>query len=133
MHAPGLTASIVLEHARRGIMEHRWGHRFTVSIPVRITLSSGVVVWGRVHDLSISGAYIESIYPLPVSALVTVDPVGGRFNWPATALAASVIRSESGGVGIEWCEPWEAVPEGLAQEQHWWPQYPIPERPLHAA
>ena len=114
-------------------MEHRWGQRFSVSIPVRVTLSPGVVVWGRMIDLSLSGAYVECIHPLPVSALVAIEPVAGRRTWPETELSASVIRSESGGAGIEWCEPWDAVPEVLAQQRWSPPPYQMLERPLHAA
>jgi len=107
-------------------MEHRWGHRFSVSIPVRLTLSSGVVVWGRIRDLSASGAFVESVYSLPLSALVTLE----LRNCPVPVLSASVVRLDAEGVGLEWCELGDAGPQLLAQYR-----FPPPSassrRPLH--
>jgi hypothetical protein len=87
-------------------MEHRWGQRFSVDIPVRIILSRGVVVWGRLRDLSVTGAFLECIHPLPVSALVSVE---SRQSPLTVGAAASVVRAEAGGAGLEWCEPWEGI------------------------
>jgi hypothetical protein len=89
-------------------MEHRWGRRFPVDLPVRLVLSSGVVTWGRLRNLSVTGAFIESSLPPPLNALVYIERAG-EGHWPPCAMAAAVIRHGNGGVGLEWCDPSEQL------------------------
>ena len=91
-------------------MEHRWGCRISVDLPVRLILSPGGVLWGRVRDISITGAFVESAQLLPAGTWVSIEPMTGTGHWPSNALAASVIWSRSGGAGLEWCEPWDCAP-----------------------
>jgi hypothetical protein len=94
-------------------MEHRWGRRFPVDLPVRLVRSSGVATSGRVRNLSTTGAFVESSLLPPAGALVYVERRGAG-PWPACAMAACVIWQGDGGVGLEWCEPAEHFSEMLA-------------------
>jgi hypothetical protein len=90
-------------------MEHRWGRRFPVNLPVRLTLSSGVVGWGRVRNLSMTGAFLQSALPLPAGRLVALEAMASDVRWPWRSLTASVIWARDGGAGIEWCEPLDSA------------------------
>jgi hypothetical protein len=96
-------------------MEHRWGHRIAVDLPVRLVLSPGAVVWGRVRNVSMTGAFVYSTQLLPPGSLVSIEPTSGIGHWPSRALAATVIRACDEGAGLEWCEPMDAVPSGALE------------------
>lgn len=91
-------------------MEHRWGRRIGVDLPVRLVLSPGGVVWGRVRNVSMTGAFVASTQSLPVGALVSIEPMSATEHWPASALEAMVIWTSEGDAGLEWCEPRESAP-----------------------
>ena len=116
---PGATIALVRRVGSEA-MEHRWGRRISVDLPVRVILSTGSVIWGRVRNLSITGAFVESAHLLPAGTRVSVEPMTGAGHWPARALPASVIWSRSSGAGLEWCEPWESAPwEACERGAHW--------------
>lgn len=96
-------------------MEHRWGRRTVVDLPVRLALSAGAVMWGRVCNVSMTGACVHSAQPLRAGALVSIEPMSGTEHWPADALDATVIWSRDGDAGVEWCEPRDAAPWQAAQ------------------
>lgn len=84
-------------------MEHRWGQREDVSIPVRLRWHQRYgAATGEISNISQSGAWIETNAELPLLAPLDVDMLtaGGR-----GAVAAYVVRKSSGGCGIEWSEP----------------------------
>jgi hypothetical protein len=88
--------------AARQLMEHRWGERVNVDLPIRLELAGELLGQGRLRNASISGAFIATASKLPVLAAVDVvlqipAVPGGRL-----ALPASVVRRDEGGVGIEW-------------------------------
>jgi hypothetical protein len=86
-------------------MEHRWGERVAVDIPVQVSVPPLIIGAGRVLDLSISGAWISGNFDLPplARAIVTFDlGIGGvRETLP---LACYVARVLAGGIGVEWRE-----------------------------
>jgi hypothetical protein len=89
-------------------MEHRWGERSAVNLPVRMLRPPGIVGWGRLRDVSLTGAFIETSLPLPPLTFLEIDisiAPGGRRR-----MSGCVVRRTSDGVGVEWCEPSE---EGL--------------------
>jgi hypothetical protein len=90
-------------------MEHRWGTRIPVNVPVRIS-SAALSGSGTLRDLSVSGAYIETVIALPESAWVQVRVARGVE--PAMRLSGLVIRHDGRGVGIEWLDlaPLELAP-----------------------
>jgi hypothetical protein len=93
-------------------MEHRWGTRIPVNVPVRIS-SASLSGTGRLRDLSVSGAYIETALALPASAWVQVQVARG--TQPVMRLSGLVIRRDGHGIGIEWLDlaPLELAPSLL--------------------
>lgn len=83
-------------------MEHRFGRRFRCGTTVRLSAGDGVTGRGRLTDVSLSGAYLETSLPLPLFATVEVCSDAGR-DAPVE-LVASVVRRDARGVGVEWCE-----------------------------
>jgi PilZ domain len=84
--------------------EHRWGERFPVNIPVRVSAATMTGVDGCMKNLSLSGALMKSDYELRLHMLIEV-----RIELPppaphAAVLMAHVSRKLQEGVGIEWCE-----------------------------
>jgi hypothetical protein len=86
-------------------MEHRWGHRIGVDLPVRITGNPFSVRAGRLVNLSVSGAFILTggdLRKLSRVLIVIANPSMARHEAPT--LAAYVARKLGDGFGIEWCE-----------------------------
>jgi hypothetical protein len=87
-------------------MEHRWGRRVPIDAPVRLVLSRGAVGYGQLRDVSITGAFVQTHFLLPLLSLVDVEPQlvlpGDR---RMQRLPACVVRKDSTGVGLEWTEP----------------------------
>jgi hypothetical protein len=86
-------------------MEHRWGHRRDIDRSVHLATRSGLVARGRLTNVSISGAFLES--PLPVSLFSYVQiqfnaMLNGRRT--ATAVEGQVVRKDATGFALEWCE-----------------------------
>jgi hypothetical protein len=88
---------------RRLPMEHRWGQRAPCGSRVRLPTGAGICGAGRLRDVSMSGAFLETALELPLFGRVTVAVVRGDPGHEIEAIG-SVVRKEPGGVGIEWCE-----------------------------
>jgi hypothetical protein len=85
-------------------LDHRWGERFGVNIPVRVSADALARVDGCVKNLSLSGALMESNCELRLHALIEV-----RIDLPpptsrTAVLSAYVSRKLNTGVAIEWYE-----------------------------
>jgi hypothetical protein len=86
-------------------MEHRWGERVGVDLPVRITGHPFSVRNGRLHNLSVSGAFIKVDYDLRLLSRIQVAiEMPQRSKHEAPVLAAYVARKYKDGIGVEWCE-----------------------------
>jgi PilZ domain len=86
-------------------MEHRWGERVGVDIPVRLTAHPFAVRHGRLMNLSVSGASIKADFDLrPLSRIQVVIELPHRSRCEAPSIAAYVTRTSKDSVGIEWCE-----------------------------
>lgn len=86
-------------------MEHRWGARMSIRLPVRLGSDPLTLIHGVLRDVSLSGAYIET-NDSPLSRnplLVELGPADSRSREPL-ALRAFVVRRDAGGLGIEWCD-----------------------------
>ncbi len=83
--------------ARRLRMEHRWGRRIACGAPARLSAGAGITGTGQLRDVSLSGAFIETVLELPLFAQLTV-------SIRETEVQASVVRSDARGVGVEWLE-----------------------------
>lgn len=86
-------------------MEHRWGERIEVDIPVQVSVPPHVLGTGRIRNISISGAWILGRFNLPplsrafvVFELITA---GLRESLP---IACYVARVRPDGIGVEWHE-----------------------------
>ena len=119
-------------------MEHRWGERIVVDIPVQVSVPPLAIGSGRVHDLSISGAWISGRFDLqPLArALVIFDlSVGG--NPEPLPIACYVARVRAEGIGVEWRELAPQIVSDLllfatAAQQPRQPETPLIEQPAHA-
>jgi hypothetical protein len=86
-------------------MEHRWGERIVVDIPVQVSVPPLVIGTGRIVNISISGAWISGRFNLPplARAFVVFDfSVGGVSE--ALPIACFVARVREEGMGVEWRE-----------------------------
>ena len=92
-------------HCRERGMEHRLGTRMPVSIPVRLDERRETLAFGRVVNVSLSGAYVET--PTTVHPLLRVDVVCGRMlpdRSGSFRVAAYVTRATTQGLAVEWLE-----------------------------
>jgi hypothetical protein len=86
-------------------MEHRWGERVGVDLPVRITAHPFTVRHGRLMNLSVSGASIKADFELrPLSRIQVLLELPHRSKSDAPSIAAYVARRSKDSIGIEWCE-----------------------------
>ncbi len=87
-------------------MEHRWGKRVTVDIPLRLTGARTYMVGsGQLANLSVSGGFIITGFRVHTLARIDVLLKPGRKPEPeASAIAAYVARQYKDGIGVEWCE-----------------------------
>lgn len=86
-------------------MEHRWGKRVGVDMPVKISAHPFVIRHGRLLNLSVSGASLASEIPLRrLSRIEVAIEMPHRPRSEATTIAAYVTRTSKDSVGIEWCE-----------------------------
>ena len=78
-------------------MEHRWGARVRLAIPVRLTAAhSQLTSIGRLTDLSISGGLIAEFKLRPLARL--------EVHLEGESLPAYVVRVCDEGSAIEWCQ-----------------------------
>ena len=86
-------------------MEHRWGERIQVDIPVQVSVPPHIIGSGRVLNVSISGAWISGKFDLPplARAFVVFDfALAGQHE--ALPIACYVARVRADGIGVEWRE-----------------------------
>ena len=93
-----------------GVMEHRWGRRISLEVPVRLDLAGRSMGRGLLRNASISGALIETPLELPVytNLVVALPATCGAASGPVE-LAACVVRHEVATLAVEWrdmaCDP----------------------------
>jgi hypothetical protein len=86
-------------------MEHRWGHRKSTDVAVRFVASPATIGTGRVVNVSLTGAFMETDVPLRLLSLVYLEPFGPMTDdGLMSRLVASVVRQTPSGVGLEWCD-----------------------------
>jgi hypothetical protein len=86
-------------------MEHRWGERIEVDIPVQVSMPPLMAGSGRVLNMSISGAWISGSFDLPpmARAFVVFDfSIAGQPE--PLPIACYVARVRPQGIGVEWRE-----------------------------
>jgi PilZ domain-containing protein len=80
-------------------MEHRWGERIPLEVPVSLWVDGRLTGRGLLRNASISGAFIETSLELP-----TFSPVTVTFSKAAAhvGVEGAIVRAETGGLAIEW-------------------------------
>jgi hypothetical protein len=81
-------------------MEHRWGERFTLNIPVQVECGTRGTALGVLRDASASGAFLCTAAQIPLWTHVRVDFVATH----AFSVDAQVVRRAADGFGLEWSE-----------------------------
>jgi hypothetical protein len=83
-------------------MEHRWGNRITVNLPVWLS-GCGLCGPGVLRNVSSSGGLIETPLPLATLTMVRVQiPRCGEMSPAATW--GFIVRESGQGFGVEWCD-----------------------------
>jgi len=90
-------------------MEHRCGQRIDTSTDVSLFGHPWARGRGRIRDISMTGAFVQTCLRLPALALLDIEL---HLNVPDAdvtyRIAATVVRTDSDGLGLEWCEPLSA-------------------------
>ncbi len=84
-------------------MEHRWGVRSRIDVPVHIDCGSGTVVFGVLRDASVSGAFVCTAAQLPAMTIVGVVALTDRCR-NHEPIEAYVVRWTPEGCALEWCD-----------------------------
>ncbi len=86
-------------------MEHRWGRRRPTNVRVHFLTLPNAEGVGRVTNISSTGAYLETRVPLRKLSIVYLEVVdSGTREGAGDRLAATVVRTDARGAGLEWCE-----------------------------
>ncbi len=89
-------------------MEHRWGHRLSTNIPVRLrcmqSRDSGCRCLGCLGNVSASGALIRTELGIRPAANVFVETLVPALGLQGHELPASIVRARSGEIEVEWLE-----------------------------
>jgi hypothetical protein len=86
-------------------MEHRWGERVQVKLPVRVTAHRFSVRDAWLEDVSVSGALVKGNLEARLLSRIQVAIVlPPRPKHESPVIEAYVARRYKDGVGIEWCE-----------------------------
>jgi hypothetical protein len=85
-------------------MEHRWGERVRVNIPVYVSAGASAGLDGCMKNLSLSGALMKSDGDLRLHSLIEVHIELPTPSPRVAIVKAHVSRKLQEGVGIEWCE-----------------------------
>jgi hypothetical protein len=85
-------------------LEHRWGERVSVNIPVRVVANELTAGNGCLRNLSLSGAFVKADSDLPLNTLIEVSIALPPPSTRTAVIKALVSRKFKDGVGIEWYE-----------------------------
>ena len=86
-------------------MEHRWGERLLVNVPVRVSAHAFSQREGHLSDLSVSGALLVADLDARVLARVQIHVVSHHRRVHETpGIQAFIARRYRHGFGLEWCE-----------------------------
>ena len=83
-------------------LDHRWGERVRVNIPVLVQTNQSTAANGCVQDLSLSGALLKSDSDLRLHTLIEISIAMPPPSTRTAVLKAYVSRKFEQGVGIEW-------------------------------
>ena len=114
-------------------MEHRWGERLKVALPVRIRGACGLVGTGLAINFSVSGALIVTSVPAALFSRVRISfgfiRIGGRrvARGDDCTFEGQVVRKNVAGFAVEWSEFGTAEVVAFANSNR--PNLPLEQRP----
>jgi hypothetical protein len=85
-------------------LDHRWGRRKVTDAPVRFVALPATFGLGRITNVSVTGAFMETYAKLPLAAVVHLESIDSNNGVPRQRLTANVVRVDAHGVGLEWQE-----------------------------
>ena len=89
-------------------MEHRWGHRLSTNIPVRLRCmqarDSACRCLGCLENVSANGALIRTELGIRPAPNVVVETLAAALGLQGRELPASIVRASSGEIAVEWME-----------------------------
>ena len=89
-------------------MEHRWGHRLSTDIPVRLRCleaqDTGCRCLGRIENVSATGALIRTELGICPAPAIVVEALVPALGLEERELPACVVRAARGEVAVEWME-----------------------------
>jgi hypothetical protein len=86
-------------------MEHRWGQRVVTKVLVRVKGGPYGCAPGRLLNVSVSGALIETTLELPPATRIMIETATVIAGLESTCeLRAGVVRAGSGVIGVEWLD-----------------------------
>lgn len=86
-------------------MEHRWGIRYLLDVPVRVEGLPSSLAFARLQNVSSSGAYVATKAAPALDSRVLLElgcGLGTRVG--RCRVPACVVRRDERGIGVEWCE-----------------------------
>jgi hypothetical protein len=86
-------------------MEQHRGQRHSTDVTVQFFTRPATIGFGRVLNVSATGAFMETRLPLRLLSLLYLEPTD-RLPGGGTRgrIAATVVRCSATGVGLKWCE-----------------------------
>jgi hypothetical protein len=95
-------------------MERRWGNRVVLDETVTVMRDGKAIGLACLHEVSLSGAFLQCLWRLPQLARVQIEPprLGTGRRSRDTLVEAFVVRHCTDGLGLEWCD--FAPPEVVA-------------------
>ena len=108
----------VYQPAPRSALNHRWGHRLSVDIDVQLLCPPRMTGLGRLTDMSVSGAFVETDLDLPLLSAIRVlsELRNGHENFESHTATAYVVRRSRAGIGIEWLQLAPALVRAILAE-----------------
>jgi hypothetical protein len=87
-------------------MEHRWGRRIAVDIPIQMgSVEASLLRRASLVNFSVSGALIRADFPLRLRSRIQIvleSPL--REKRDSLSIAAFVAHNHRHGIGVKWCE-----------------------------
>jgi hypothetical protein len=99
-------------------LEHRWGERVRVDVPVDVLEDGRTSTDGHLKNLSLSGALLTSTHDWHLNALIGVRVSLPSVSADSCVIKARVTRKPAHGVGIEWCEFAPGIVKGLLRRPY---------------
>ena len=88
-------------------MEHRWGRRQPLDLRVRF-VSRTKIGTGCLTNVSVTGAFMKTRVHLRLLSVLNLSLASRSKAAKGKGVPVFVVRQDSAGVGLEWCEAGQA-------------------------